>query len=51
MEGFLGILLFRFLARVAAPQLAGLGLDVAGGSGTGAPAGTSGAAEKEDANV
>ena len=29
MEGFLGILLFRFLVKVAAPQLAGLGLDFA----------------------
>lgn len=28
MEGFLGILLFRFLVKVASPQLAGLGLDL-----------------------
>jgi len=38
MEGFLGILLFRFLVKVAAPQLAGLGLDLVPGGRAADPA-------------
>ncbi|AYW77540.1 cobalamin biosynthesis protein CbiM [Propionibacterium acidifaciens F0233] len=45
MEGFLGILLFRFLVRVAAPQLAGLGFDIGAGRAGAA------AVAKEDSHV
>lgn len=45
MEGFLGILLFRFLVKVAAPQLAGLGFDI--GTGRAGAA----AVAKEDSHV
>ena len=45
MEGFLGILLFRFLVKVAAPQLAGLGFDISAGRAGAA------AVAKEDSHV
>ncbi|MFC2640892.1 MAG: energy-coupling factor ABC transporter permease [Propionibacterium acidifaciens] len=45
MEGFLGILLFRFLVKVAAPQLAGLGFDIGAGRAGAA------AVAKEDSHV